>query len=246
MSRDVLADLAALGPFFAVDAHPPGESPQPPWLPLGELIRRPELLRRRIAAVGSGLAASAGTRAEQIEPRVAASTAHFGLVARLVSPVLGVLALGYQLSPEPADLWWRDVPGGPLPLSVPAPLHRLDGHPRTVEASCRQLVSEMLEPVTAAAAEVVPMSFRVLWGNVASAVNSASLQIGARQPAVAETAWHLAETVFAAPQLRSERSAPGPGFRRSSCCLFYRVAPGGRRDTCGDCVLRHCRPASTE
>ncbi|MCQ8769602.1 (2Fe-2S)-binding protein [Streptomyces sp. AA8] len=33
------------------------------------------------------------------------------------------------------------------------------------------------------------------------------------------------------------RSAPS--FVRSTCCLYYRVLPGGM---CGDCVLRHAPP----
>jgi hypothetical protein len=30
---------------------------------------------------------------------------------------------------------------------------------------------------------------------------------------------------------------PGPAFRRSRCCLFYRIGAGGRAAICGDCVL---------
>jgi hypothetical protein len=236
-SRDILADLAGLGPFFSVDEHLPGERTQPPWLEVGELASRPELTRRRIAAVRHALAASAGSPAEQVEVRVAASAAHFGMVARLVSPALAALVSGFQLSTRPRELWWQDVLGGPFPLSVPAPVHRLDSGQRSAETACRKLVSEVLEPVTSTVAELVPLSFRVLWGNVASAVNSAILQIAAKRPAAADDAWHLAEIVLSAPQLRSERNAPGPGFRRSSCCLIYRLSAGPGRGTCGDCVL---------
>jgi ferric iron reductase protein FhuF len=82
----------------------------------------------------------------------------------------------------------------------------------------------------------VPVSARVLWGNVASAVNSASQQIAAGHLSAA-FAHHLAEVVFSSPQLRGERDRPGPGFRRSSCCLIYRLTASRTGATCGDCVL---------
>jgi hypothetical protein len=236
-SRNILTDLAALGPFFSVDAHLPGEQPQPPWLEVGDLTSRPELMRQRITAVRHALAASAGSPAEQIEAKVAASAAHFGMVARLVSPALAALVSGFELGTRPCELWWQDALGGPFPLSVAAPVHRLDSGQRSAETACRTLFSDLLEPVTSTVAELVPLSFRVLWGNVASAVNSAILQIAAKRPAAADDAWHLAEIVLSAPQLRSERNAPGPGFRRSSCCLIYRLSAGPGRGTCGDCVL---------
>ena len=81
------------------------------------------------------------------------------------------------------------------------------------------------------------MSRRVLWGNVASAINSASLQIATKQPAAADAAQHLAEIVFSAPRLQSERNAPSPAFRRSSCCLIYRLSAERAWETSGDCIL---------
>jgi len=232
----LLAELAALGPFFSVYAHLPGERPEMPWLSVDELSR-PEPMRRRIAEIGLALAAAAGTQAEQIDMRVAASTAHFGIVARLLSPALAALASGYELSTQPAELWWQEVLGAPSPLSVPVPPHRLDDRQPSAATACGKLVSELIEPVTSTVAEVVPMSFRVLWGNVASAVNSACLRIATKRPAAADCAQLLSEIVFAAPQLRTERSPSGPGFRRSSCCLIYRISAERGKGICGDCVL---------
>jgi FhuF 2Fe-2S C-terminal domain len=235
--RDFLTDLAAIGPFFSVYAHLPGERPQFPWVTVGELTSHAEAMRRRIAAVQRAMAVRAGSPAEQIEARVAASAAHFGVVARLVSPGLAALVSGYQLSMEPSQLWWQDVLGGPFPLSVPAPAHRLDGTDRSAEEACRKLVSELIGPVTSVVAKLVPVSTRVLWGNVASAVNSACMQIAETRPAATDAVQHLAEFVFRAPQLRTEQSQPGPGFRRSSCCLIYRLAAEWANGTCADCVL---------
>ena len=236
-ARDLLTDIAALGPFFSVEAHLPGERPHPPWLTVGALTSQPEPMRRRIAAVRQALPAGAGSQAEQIETKVAASAAHFGMVARLVSPALAALVFGYQLNTDPSQLWWQDVLGGAYPLSVPVQVHRLDGRSRSVETACRQLLSEVIEPVTSVVTELVPLSTRVLWGNVASAVNSASIQVATRQPAAADAAPHIAAIIFRAPQLRAERNQPGPGFRRSSCCLYYRLSAERANGTCGDCVL---------
>ena len=37
----LLADLTALGPYFAVDVHRPGAPPRPPWQPLEALVTGP-------------------------------------------------------------------------------------------------------------------------------------------------------------------------------------------------------------
>jgi hypothetical protein len=90
---------------------------------------------------------------------------------------------------------------------------------------------------------VVPVSGRVLWGNVASAVNSAALQVARQRPDLAGDAWQAAGQLFASERLRDELHPPGPGFRRSSCCLFYRLALSPQQAqvdpsaVCGDCVL---------
>jgi ferric iron reductase protein FhuF len=91
--------------------------------------------------------------------------------------------------------------------------------------------------VTAAVARLVPVSGRVLWGNVASAVNAAAAQVARQRPDLADGAWRAAARLLASPRLRDEPHPPGPAFRRSSCCLFYRLAPGNPSAVCGDCVL---------
>ena len=84
---------------------------------------------------------------------------------------------------------------------------------------------------------LVSVSPRVLWGNVASAVNGAAAQIASQRPDLSRPAWAAATALFASPRLGRERQPPGPAFRRSSCCLIYKIS-GRREDVCGDCVLR--------
>ncbi len=238
----LLGDLAALGPFFAVSAHPAGAAPVPPWRPVSELTRPSSSgpggpLAARIASVRTALAGRGGLPVGQVEPRVAASTVHLGLVARLVAPALGAAVLGHPLDPRPAGLWWRDEAGGPLPLSVPEPAAPGGARASPAEEWDQALIGQAVAPLTAQITRLVPVSPQVLWGNVASAVNAAAVQVASQRPGLAAGAYQAAARLLASPWLRGEPHPPGPGFRRASCCLFYRLAPGPPSAICGDCVL---------
>jgi hypothetical protein len=235
----VLDDLTALGPFFAVSSHPSHAAPVLPWRPASELTSPSGRLRERIASVRAALAASGGHAVGEIEPRVAASAAHLGLVARLIAPALGASVLRCPLDMRPGGLWWQDLIGGPVPFSVPA------SDPMTGEWG-QQFFEQLLAPFTAAVARLVPVSGRVLWGNVASAVNTAAAQVAGQRPDLAEDAWQAAGGLFGSRWLHDERHPPGPAFRRSSCCLFYRLAPENPTAVCGDCVLRGQRAGNHE
>jgi hypothetical protein len=242
-------DLAAFGPFFAVRWHPPGTEPRPPWLALSDLTRQPGPLRRRIGSARAALAARAGRPEEQIEPRVAASVTQLGLAARVIAPAVAAAAAGHRLDLPPGGLWWQDTRGGPVPLSVPDP----DRPPTAPGAAagaaagtdpgppagpdCLRVLDEVVAPLTEAVAGLVPVSPRVLWGNVASAVNSAAVQVAAGRPDLSDRAWAVAAAFLASPRLAREAQRPGPAFRRSSCCLIYKIAPGPTSGVCGDCVL---------
>jgi ferric iron reductase FhuF-like transporter/FhuF-like iron-sulfur protein len=233
----VLDDLTALGPFFAVASHPPGQAPVPPWRPVSELTTPSQALRGRLDSVRAALAARGGLAADDVEPRVAASAVHLGLAARLTSPALGAAVLRRAVDLRPGGLWWQDASGGPVPVSVPTP-------PETgvsQEEQDRLLFDELLVPMTTAVARLVPVSGRVLWGNVASAVNAAAAQAARQRPDLASRAWQAARRLFANPWLRGEPCPPGPAFRRASCCLFYRLPPENPSAVCGDCVLRERR-----
>jgi hypothetical protein len=229
--------LAALGPFFAVDWHPPGEAPTPPWRHFRELTEQPDPLLNRIASVRAALATAGDHPAAEIDPRAAASTAHLGLVARLVAPALGAAVLGECVSLQPDGLWWQDTLGGPVPLSVPVPPPGGAVPPGDL---AERLLTDVVAPVTEATSRLASLSGQVLWGNAASAVNAAARQVAVSRPALATGAWEAARALFASPWLRRERHPPGVAYRRSSCCLYYRLAPdapSGRSAICGDCVL---------
>lgn len=225
--------LTDLGPFFAVTAHPPGIAPTAPWRPVTELTAGPPgPLLNRIASVRAALAARGGLAVAAVEPRVAGSAVHLGLAARLIAPALAAAVLGGPLDMRPGDLWWQDTAGGPVPLSV-----RARGYGAAPAEWDRRLLDDVIIPFTDATAQLARVPGRVLRGNVASAVNAAAGQLAARRPDLARDAWRAAARLFATPLLASERYPPGPAFRRSSCCLFYRLLPGTPAAVCGDCIL---------
>ena len=200
-----------------------------------------EPLLGRIGSVRRALAASAGRPADEIPLRVAASITHLGLVARLIAPVLAATASHRHLDMRLAGLWWQDKLGGPAPLSIPAPDNPGPGQrnncdPPTSIAS-HLLLDDVIAPITAATSDLVPVSVQVLWGNVASAVNGAANQLAALRPDLGREAWTAAAAYFACPRLSRERQRPGPAFRRSSCCLIYKLAPDQTYSICGDCIL---------
>jgi FhuF 2Fe-2S C-terminal domain len=221
--------LSGLGPFFAVRVHRPGAVPAPPWRPLRELTERPEPLLRRIRAVRAALAGQGG----EVPLRVAASVMQQGLAARVLAPAVAAAALGGPgwLDLRLGGLWWQDRLGGPVPLSVPEP----GGGPRG--GALAVALDEVIVPISVATGRLVPVSGRVLRGNAASAISSAAALVAAQRPGLAPAALAAARSLAGHPWLSGEPAPPGPGFRRSSCCLIYQLSPGRPRQVCGDCVL---------
>ena len=164
-------ELAALGAFFAVETHEAGTSPTAPWRPLRELLDQPRRLDERVQSVRAALA-GAGPVA-RIELRVAASITHLGVVARLLAPTIGAAALGLERAALGSDdLWWQDQLGGPFPLSI------VD----FTSGDAGPLVGSAVEAITVATAACYALSPQVLWGNVASAANSAACLIASCTP----------------------------------------------------------------
>jgi hypothetical protein len=199
------------------------------------VITRP-VLGERIGVVRAALADRAGCAPDAVELRVAASVAQLGLVARLIAPALAAQAARHRLDLRLGGVWWQDTVGGPMPLSVPRPAAAASADPGWPLAMTT-LLDEVITPITVATATLAPLSSRVLWGNVASAVNGAARQVVVARPELAPAAWAAAASFFRDPRLSTEPGPPGPAFRRSSCCLIYRLAPGTGGPVCGDCVL---------
>ncbi|MCF3147502.1 (2Fe-2S)-binding protein [Streptomyces platensis] len=250
------SQLAALGPFCTFETHPENSELTPPWRALSELAEEGSALRERVAAVRASLAANYGRPPEAVEQRVAASVAHLGLMARVISPALGLATL-HGLPSRPltlGDLRWRSSLSGAFPLSLPreavAPAgaesvqHGYDpgSAPRPVDALAEDLLTGPVHDLVAAFAPF-SLSRHILWGNVASAVNGAATGITAATPSLAHPAHAAALTFLQHPRLRNTHTLNphNARFTRRSCCLIYRATPGGRGALCGDCVLSRGR-----
>lgn len=238
--EDALAAAAEAGPFFVleIDEPQPSTGPGHPWRPF-ERLAGGDLLPARIAAVVAVLAERAAVAADQIDPRAAASLVHLGLAARLVSPPLAAAVLGGAvLHLDPQRLYWRDVLG-PVPLTHPG-LTATSVDPEDAEAIAAATVAALAQgPVAGLTAAIgeIGVSRQVLWGNVASSFAAAAAGLVRCAPDRASTVHHVVQRVFAREPLHGQGSfgaAAPSGFKRTSCCLYYRIPGGGY---CGDCVL---------
>jgi hypothetical protein len=215
----VLRDAAALGPYFAVTTDP-AEEADPTWRPLAGLDA--ESLRGLIG----GYARRLGTG----EERVAASILFQGLAARLWSPV--VAAAVHGVVPDLARLHWRWAPGAPIALWLPDPGGRHAGDPAGLVR--RTVVDGHLRRLAGTVRRVVPIAEGLLWGNAASALAGT---LGARTVRPGPHADLVRRLLAMEPLTGTGALGPGHAFVRRSCCLYYRVPPGGEK--CGDCVLVH-------
>ncbi|MEU2870841.1 (2Fe-2S)-binding protein [Streptomyces olivoreticuli] len=230
-----LHELTSVGPFFALRAD---DSPGGATGYLSLADRTEEAVRLRVTTVAERL----GTA----DRRVAASIAYQGIAGRLLSIALGSAVLTGRV-PDLADgrLAWHPGRTAPDDLWLPAPVALPPSG--DLAAQIREHVLHgplaVLHRTTRA---VVPVSGRLLWGNAASSL-AGSLRVlhgwcgERRRPEEAARALALTRALLDAPPLSGTGTltAPAPGgpaFARTTCCLYYRVLPGGM---CGDCVLRH-------
>ncbi|MFJ1754741.1 (2Fe-2S)-binding protein [Kitasatospora sp. NPDC088134] len=208
--------LDALGPYFAVRT---GEPPAG-FRPLAGLWAPDGPLGARIAEVARVL----GTD----ERRVAASTAHLGLAARLWSVALGTAVLTGRV-PDLDGARFALPPQGPFDLWLPAE----PGPPASAAALHTAVVDRLLLPLGAATG----LAPGLLAGNAASALVGTARQL-ARFPGLGAPAAALARDLLSSPALSGAGTVTPPGgppaFRRTSCCLYYRAPSGG---LCGDCVF---------
>lgn len=229
-----LADLASLGPFFAVESDPAGRA-RGVWQPLAALYTDPEPLRRRITEVGEFLRTD--------EDRVAASLTFQSLSARVVAPPVAIAALHGVVAPlEPQALYWQPVPSGPWPLWTAAGESSWPpvAPSELVDRLAELVIERHLRPLVDAVRTQVAVAESLLWGNAASSLAAALRLVAEQRPASAHTARALADALLGyGPLAGTSSTGPAGQFRRRSCCLYYRTPEGG---LCGDCVFDE-RPA---
>lgn len=130
---------------------------------------------------------------------------------------------------------WHPVPAGP-PVG-----RRIGGSPTDRAAAVTGLVLPAVRAVSDACATVGRTSPRVLVSNAASALVGGAQVVGRHRPDAVPVAEDLVSRLLEDPWLGSGGETHPEGFRRSGCCLFYRLPGHG---LCPDCVLvRAGRPA---
>lgn len=210
----LLAEIAAVSPYFMVGTGPVDDG----WRPVQRLYTDAALL--------DGIVGRVQARIDAAEQRVAASTLFLGFAARLWSIGLAAVA-GYRLLPDLAaeHLLFHETDGRiQLHIEHPVAWHGEDLAPMLAD----MILGWHLTPLAAALRRLGPVSEKLLRGNAASALLSAA-RVFDREPG-----WQLARKLCVDERLSGAVTFDGVGYRRSSCCLYYRT-PGG--ELCSDCVL---------
>lgn len=214
---DWLAPLRRFGPYFTFDvgAEPAG--------------------RGLADAAGALVDATAGTLGTD-DRRVAGSIAYQGLAARLWSLTAGAAVVAGLVPDVPADAVRLTSVDPVTPhLVSPETWPVLDP---TAGSLLDVTVPRHLGPLAHAVADAAGTPRRILAGDAASALVG-TFRVLAADAALAGRVRRLAAAAFARPELAGtgtlDLTGRLPAFRRSDCCLYYRVSGGG---LCGDCVLR--------
>ncbi len=168
--------------------------------------------------------------------RIGASLVHLGHATRLWSPVLAC-ALGHRVVPDLKDLQRAD---DGAQLRMPEPVGKAVDSP-SANLLYRIVVQRHMEPL--AAGLRVKLAPSLLAGNVASALVGASRALLSARPDLRASIVAMTASLLGTGMLAGSGviTSPHLGFRRRSCCLFYRI-PG--RSVCGDCVFRRAQRAS--
>ncbi len=241
MLEEVLGDLARVNAFFRVEGFGVGSAPRTRgWEPVSALAgaRAADEVRRVRAQLG----ALSGGGAEDVEWRVGASLFHQGLASRLLSPVLaGALCHGVRL--RVADFHFD--PGRSGPLTLRTAQTRVEPVPRNPADAAEWVAATVVEQVLAGVqdelCDIGRISPGLLRGNTAAALAGAARALGGARHEQRATAEEVVRLVLERPSLAGTGGYTGVDrsglavFRRTTCCLYYRLPGAG---LCGDCALR--------
>jgi iron complex transport system ATP-binding protein len=214
----LFTELANVSPYFAVGTGPCDDG----WRPVAQLYTDTALL--------DGIVRRVQARIDTAEQRVAASTFFLGFAARLWSIGVGALA-GYRLLPNlDAEQLLFHENDGQIRLHIEHPVAWEGPDPEPVLADT--VLEWHLAPLSAALRQLGPISDQILRGNAASALLGAARVFDGN--AAAGPGWQLARRLCTDERLSDAIRFDESGYRRTSCCLYYRAPRGG---LCGDCVL---------
>ncbi|WP_264993311.1 (2Fe-2S)-binding protein, partial [Mycobacterium montefiorense] len=168
--------------------------------------------------------------------RIGASLVHLGHATRLWSPVLAC-ALAHDVVPDLDDLQRAD---DGAPLRMPEPIGTAVPE-ISAELLYGVVVQQHMQPFEAGLR--VKLAPVLLAGNIASALVGASRALLVARPDLRARIVEITGSLLDTGVLSGSGAISGShlGFKRNSCCLFYRL-PG--RAVCGDCVFRQAPRSS--
>jgi hypothetical protein len=213
--RHTLAEAAQIGPFFRLEIL--DDDAASGWRPVADAV--------------AGLVASTAVQLATDDVRVAASILHQGLAARLWSAVLGCGLLA-GVVPDLGSLVVTAKP--PISLGVTDPAGWTVTGTQQLASLSLQIVDGQLTALRGALP--ARLADGLLRGNSASAMVGALSMVVRARPSHAEAAVALCRVLLSCADLAGAGvlADHGLGFRRRSCCLYYRVPGGG---LCGDCCF---------
>lgn len=209
-----LDDIARYGGFFAISHGSTG----PGWLPVSVCY----------ADGYQDLIDATTVRYRTRDRRVAASLVQMSHASRLWSPVLAC-AVAHGVVPDLEGLH-RASDSAELRLVVPEGIHPTGNLSAVLY---RIVVQDHLEAL--AQRLRVKVATGLLYGNIASALVAATRALYSVRPELRDGATRLARELLQTGRLAGTGSVKhNLAFRRSSCCLYYRVGDGAK---CSDCAL---------
>ncbi|GBG35782.1 (2Fe-2S)-binding protein [Mycobacterium montefiorense] len=217
-----LAQISSYKGFFALTVGGTGAG----WHPV----------RQDYADGFTGLIDTTAQRYHTTDLRIGASLVHLGHATRLWSPVLAC-ALAHDVVPDLDDLQRAD---DGAPLRMPEPTGTAVPE-ISAELLYGVVVQQHMQPFEAGLR--VKLAPVLLAGNIASALVGASRALLVARPDLRARIVEITGSLLDTGVLSGSGAISGShlGFKRNSCCLFYRL-PG--RAVCGDCVFRQAPRSS--
>lgn len=216
-----------MGGYFALPPAAPDAARYPQ-------LATTESVTRFVDATRTAIATSVRVRPHDIEARVAASSFHLGVAARLLSPMVAG-ALCHQAIPvlTADNLFFTAQNHAPV-FSVAEVDIRAARDTASAAHAISASLADLFAPLQVALRQVAALSPVVSTGNVVSAANGAVTVLAMTYPHLERAGRALVGALLAEAPLSGAGRIDRGVFTRRSCCLFYKVPGAG---LCGDCVI---------
>lgn len=226
----LLARTAELGEYFELPV-----ADEDDWQPMRTLFE-PAVLGDFVARTRDAIAGSARCEPDAIAIKTAASSLQLGVVARLLSPVVGAATcFGAVPVLNLRSVRWQSTAGHTPRFAITGlDWVKTPTASTAAAAMSTSVLKAIFTPLNECLRALTALSPQVSWGNVISAANGAVTVLAMSQPRQEPRGRALVRELADTDQLAETATFAGGTFLRRSCCLFYRVPGSG---LCTDCVL---------